>query len=662
MNIRTLILSLLTTAATGVLAGAALADPPERVGRIAYVDGDVSFQPPQQDEWTYATRNFPVADGEAFWTGDDGRAELQIGSVEARLDNETELDILDVQYGEMRLALPQGSLDVRLWSSVEGGVTVSTPAGDVRLDQGGVYRVDVGAQPDDGSYPLVEVTVFQGEAGAPGPGGLVAVGAGQAALVYAGYEPQFQDADDAAIDDWSRDRESQDQWRPHDDIPLALTGFEDLDGAGDFVSDPDYGDVWYPRDVPTDWAPYRYGRWSYVEPWGYTWIDDQSWGFAPFHYGRWAQINGRWGWLPGRRSQAPVYAPALVAFIGGSGWGVGEESVGWIPLGPDEIYQPPYEVSENYARHVNASNVRAEALVNITINRQGAPPTRYRNAAAATVVRASAISGSVPVQRAAVPVTAAMIASAPSAVGAHARVLPPPMPAARAGTVSAAGAGRGPATPPRAAPPPARLQSVRAAVVAAPAHATRPPVIAGARIAPPSPRPPAGAPPRMVAPAQIKAPAMQSRRAVVTPSQPAATPTPAAQPRPPSTPAQNLEAQRAAAAKAADAASAQAEAERAAQARAATQTQAAREAQAAAQQAQAAREQAAAQAQAARQAQAAAQAQAARAQAQSQAAQARAAQQAQAAAAAKAQADAKAHAQQKANKPDNPSDPNAPKP
>ena len=34
------------------------------------------------------------------------------------------------------------------------------------------------------------------------------------------------------------------------------------------------------------------GRWVWTEPWGWTWVDDQPWGFAPSHYGRWVNMAG----------------------------------------------------------------------------------------------------------------------------------------------------------------------------------------------------------------------------------------------------------------------------------------------------------------------------------------------------------------------------------
>ncbi len=526
MTPRSLILTLLTTVAASALVAAAHADPSGRVGRIAYTEGGVSLQASASEPWTLASRNYPVAPGASFWTGDDGRAQLQIGSVDARLDSQTELDVLDLDYGEMRLALPQGSVDVRLWSSPRGGVAIATPAGDVQLDGQGLYRIDVAAPRDDGSYPPVEVTVFEGRAEAPTPQGLTPVESGQSAVIYAGYDPQFQDAQDAAIDDWGYDRESQTDWRPRGEGDAAVTGFGDLYAAGDFSSDPQYGQVWYPRSVPSDWAPYRDGHWAFVEPWGYTWIDDQPWGFAPFHYGRWAQIDGRWAWIPGRLTTEPVYAPALVAFLGGVGWNIGgSDAIGWAPLAPDEVYRPGYAVSGDYLRRVNAASVRATVFNTVTINdNTNRPPAlSYRNVQAATVVRADAFRGAQSVRRAAIPVTADVIARAPAASLAS---RPEPTPWARAGLMARQdGAGRTMDSPaPVASRPPAALQAVRAGVVAPAVGGGRPPVIRGARIAPPTPethapgiyapRPYASRPgsgglsraPVMIAPAQIRHP------------------------------------------------------------------------------------------------------------------------------------------------------------
>ena len=518
-----LLLGLFTGAAVGALAAPAMSDPPGRVGRVAALEGAVSFQPPGADEWSWASRNYPVTSGESFWTGDDGRAELQVGAVDVRVDSETEIDVPTLRYGEMRLGLPQGSLDIRLWRAPEGGVTVSTPAGDVHLDRAGLYRVDVGAPTDDGSYPLVEVTTLEGEAGAPSPQGLITVAAGQGAVIYAGYDPELQDAQYAAIDDWARELEARGHPRPYDrDSDAALTGYDDLAAAGEFGQDSEYGQVWYPRDVPADWAPYRYGHWSYVEPWGYTWIDDQSWGFAPFHYGRWARIGDRWAWIPGRATSRPVYAPALVAFIGGENWtpdgaaGAGG-AVGWVPLAPEEVYRPSYSVSDTYLRRINITNIRNTTVINtLTINNttvSNVPVSTYRNVASATVVKAATFSGAASVQRAALPVTLAVLTRAPVLAPAS---RPAPSAQARSGAPVAV-AGR-PAPRVAVARPPERIAAVRAAVVAPPSAPNKPPVIAGARITPPAAHAGVGPPrPVLVAPAQVRDPAAQRSAAAVSP-------------------------------------------------------------------------------------------------------------------------------------------------
>ncbi len=509
MKTRPIALVFLATCAAGALATAADADPSARVGRISLVEGQVSFKPPMETFWTFATRNFPVAPGESFWTGGAGRVELQIGSMEAWLDSETELDVLDLDYGETRLALTQGSLDLRLWRVPRGGVRISTPAGRVFLSRAGVYRIDVGSPGENDGYTPVEVTVFDGAAEIPGRDGLVRIDGGEAALVYPGDEPDAIDVQDASIDDWARDREGRERRARNEAIELA--GYGDLDGQGEFVQTPDYGAVWFPRAVPADWAPYRYGHWAYVQPWGWTWIDDQPWGFAPFHYGRWARINDRWGWVPPNRSAPePVYAPALVAFIGGLSAGGGGAALGWIPLGPEEVYRPPYQVSNTYVRNVNITNVRETTITNVVVN--NITVNQYRNAPAATVVRSDAFARGAPVQRALSAVPAAEIARA-TPMAAAARP-PSPMPEARTGASARpdAGPARSEAVANAAPPPPAKLQVVRTALAAQPATAVKPPVIPGAP--PPAPRPPGAPKPAMalIAPAQVSHPQAQGQR------------------------------------------------------------------------------------------------------------------------------------------------------
>jgi hypothetical protein len=140
-------------------------------------------------------------------------------------------------------------------------------------------------------------------------------------------------------------------------VSAETTGYDTLDRYGRWDTLADSETVWYPTSVPDDWAPYRYGHWDSIEPWGWTWIDDQPWGFAPFHYGRWINVDGHWGWVPGEVVPHPVYAPALVAFIDApddSGGGPnGGPGVGWFPLGPGDDYSPWYPAGPDYVAQVN---------------------------------------------------------------------------------------------------------------------------------------------------------------------------------------------------------------------------------------------------------------------------------------------------------------------
>src|SRR5262249_40922790 len=79
-----------------------------------------------------------------------------------------------------------------------------------------------------------------------------------------------------------------------------------------------------------------------------------------------AGCRGPW---PGPVAVAPVYAPALVAFVGGSGFSLGISIgggglQGWFPLGPREQYVPWYRYGGDYLRQVNVTNVRN--VTNIT--------------------------------------------------------------------------------------------------------------------------------------------------------------------------------------------------------------------------------------------------------------------------------------------------------
>ncbi len=212
-----------------------------------------------------------------------------------------------------------------------------------------------------------------------------------------------------AFDGWTSERDAREDRATISAryVPREMIGYEDLDANGRWVNIPPYGMVWQPNVAAAGWAPYRQGHWAWVDPWGWTWIDDMPWGFAPFHYGRWAYVGTGWYWVPGAVAVRPVYSPALVAFVGGGGIGVGVAA--WFPLGPGEVYRPAYHVSEVYVRNVNVAYV---SNVSVIASVGPAVYVNQRVVGAVTVVPHEVFVGARPVGVAVVAVRPEMLVSA----------------------------------------------------------------------------------------------------------------------------------------------------------------------------------------------------------------------------------------------------------
>src|SRR5690348_11924867 len=395
------------------LAAQSLADPPGRVGRLSYIEGTVSLHAPDQDQWSQAVVNYPVTTGDGFWTEPQSRAEVQVGAVEMRLDQSTEADVVRLDDAATQLRVDQGTIEVHVIAMPACGVAVLTPLGQVDLLTVGSYHVEAGQPGPDNAPPnQMIVSVLRGRARVGGQRSSLTVEAGESAIASSN-PPSFQlvQANATPFDDWALERERREAqptataWY----VPPTMTCYQDLDQYGQWTTDPTYGTVWYPASIPTGWAPYRYGHWVWVLPWGWTWVDDAPWGFAPFHYGRWAFIGDRWAWCPGDYHVRPVYAPALVAFIGGGGFGItiaAGEPVGWVPLAPGERFHPWYHTGPTYVQRVNYVRYDTRVTNNTVINNYygTAQTSQFRNARAATVVSAHAFTAAAPVQHAVVHV------------------------------------------------------------------------------------------------------------------------------------------------------------------------------------------------------------------------------------------------------------------
>jgi hypothetical protein len=403
-------------------AAAADDDPPGRVARLNYVQGSVSFEPAGESEWVEAVTNRPVTTGDMFWTDNGARAELHTGSATIRLDSNTGFSFLNLDDSTVQIQLTEGTLDIRVERLGRDEIfEVDTPNQAFSILRPGRYRIQAS---EDGNTTIVTVRAGEGEA----------TGGGQTYSVQTGETGTFTGTDSLdgyvesagnndAFDNWGQGRDRRDdQSQSARYVSRDIVGYQDLDDYGSWRSDPNYGNVWTPTRVSADWAPYRNGHWAWISPWGWTWVDDAPWGYAPFHYGRWVSLNGNWGWVPGPRDVQPVYAPALVVFIGAPQFGNGYGgNVGWFPLGPREVYVPSYNVSRGYVDRVNVSNTivtttTITTVYNNQVANRGNNPNLYANRTVrggVTAVPQNAFASAQPVAKAAVVLNPQQIAAAP---------------------------------------------------------------------------------------------------------------------------------------------------------------------------------------------------------------------------------------------------------
>ncbi|MBV8144830.1 MAG: FecR protein, partial [Gammaproteobacteria bacterium] len=347
----------------------------------------MSLQPAGVQDWTAATLNRPLTTGDRLWSDEDSRAELDLGTAAIRLGSYTGFAFLNLNDRSVQMQLSAGALIVSVRDIQNGeSYEVDTPNIALSLQQPGVYRVEVN---DQGTATAVAVS--QGVAQAAGGGQTVPI-TSQQVVTFSGGETLAWQTRTLGLpdefDDWSagRDRaaaESASRGYVANDVP----GREDLDSNGQWQQTPEYGYVWVPAPtvLAADWAPYRYGQWVWVTPWGWTWVDAAHWGYAPFHYGRWVVWNNSWCWVPAPKhgpAVRAVYAPALVAWVGAPAAGnvaIGS-TVGWFPLGPREVYVPAYRASSEYVRSVNVTNTTVINNLYITnIYQNNTTPQHYLN-------------------------------------------------------------------------------------------------------------------------------------------------------------------------------------------------------------------------------------------------------------------------------------------
>ena len=408
-------------------AGAQEGDPPGRIARLSAVQGEVLLQPAGLQEWGAAALNRPLTRGDRLWSAENARVELDLGDAAIRLGSNTAFAFFMLDDHSVQMQLTVGTLIVHVRQFEQPALyEVDTPNLVVTLRERGSYRIEVSGMGD-----ISTVQVSEGSAQADGADQRRIIGA-QQMVRFSGMqnlnvldEPLYS-ADE--LDDWSAMRERARARSVAGEYVAADTpGLQDLDAHGVWEYAPDYGYVWSPTVFVVNWAPYRFGQWVWIAPWGWTWLDATPWGFAPFHYGRWVLLNSTWCWVPGPKRSRPMYTPAVVGWVGAPRRAASAASgatVGWFPLGPRELYRPARATSAAYVRGINLSNtaVSAEAVP------RALPNSNYINntSTAVTAVPQAVLAGGERISQALLvkaPADATASATAPAIVPLRASVL-----------------------------------------------------------------------------------------------------------------------------------------------------------------------------------------------------------------------------------------------
>jgi hypothetical protein len=255
-------------------------DPPGRVGRLAGLQGSVSWFDAEQGEWDEAERNRPLTTADRVSTAPGARAELRVGSTVVRLGGGTELEVLRLDDDSIRLQLHSGSLALRVRSrEVAAEIELVTQEANLQPQRAGHYRLD---REDD----ITQATVWRGTLKVDDERGfrvetgqrveLWREGRGERAeLRHDWKNPQLSDEFSAWVlsDEQREERSASTRY-----VSPEMTGFEELDRKRPMGPAPRLRPGLDATDRARDWAPYRQGQWAWVRPWGWTWVDDAALG------------------------------------------------------------------------------------------------------------------------------------------------------------------------------------------------------------------------------------------------------------------------------------------------------------------------------------------------------------------------------------------------
>ncbi|MCP8323173.1 MAG: FecR family protein [Candidatus Methylarchaceae archaeon HK02M2] len=334
--------------------------------RLSLIKGDVVVQ--RNDigtEWVVASINLPLMPGDRVWVTENGRLEIQLlGGSYIRADNNTSVDITNLSRdcGDniTQVAVSQGRTYINYKGSADNNSVfqVDTPLISAMAYSSAKFNVYVY---EDG---YTEVSVINGTVYVEGMYGNTKVDSGDMISVdtnnYAKLSPRRPN------DEWL-------SWNLSRDSYIARTGISikylpatldiycvDFDQYGHWVHTPDYGYVWSPSITDITWAPYRKGRWIWMND-DYVWISYEPWGWVPYHYGRWAlRVGIGWFWVPPALNDV-FWGPGFVAWI------YTPTYVSWVPLAPSEMYYG-HGYYGYHSVNITKVNIKNVIVTNVYLN------------------------------------------------------------------------------------------------------------------------------------------------------------------------------------------------------------------------------------------------------------------------------------------------------
>lgn len=337
------------------------AEPELGGGRISLVQGQVLIQTKDEGEWTEASVNFPIADGDRIMTERDGRGELQLkNGTYVRVGEISQLDVIALGFDQGKAFIHLNQLEGRIYVN-HRPITEETSSLYIDLPYGVISSYVPSRFKIDLTSSEARISVLEGSVEFKSDGRPIPLTQGKTLIAKEGGYAEV--AQLYGKDEWNRWNEARDnelvqrryaqKYLPSE---LEPYGYE-MEGNGQWVYTPEYQYVWVPTIV-VGWAPFQYGHWAWRRG-IYCWVPREPWGWVPFHYGRWVHThNHGWAWVPPFR-HAAIWNPGAVA------WHIGPTHVSWVPLAPGEIYYG----HRYYGPHsVNINRVNISAQKNVHIN------------------------------------------------------------------------------------------------------------------------------------------------------------------------------------------------------------------------------------------------------------------------------------------------------